>query len=54
MSLVEARKRLQQTESGCELRIGNLESKINELCSIIATYESNSANKETTNNSNKK
>jgi hypothetical protein len=45
VNLMELRDRLHQAEKSSELRIGNLESKINELCSIIANYESNLSNK---------
>jgi len=38
--LCDLRERLSHTENSSELRIGNLEGKINELCTIISKYES--------------
>ena len=37
--LADMRERLSHSQNSSELRIGNLESKINELCSIISTHE---------------
>ena len=39
-SLSDLRDRLEHAQNSSELRIGNLESKINELCTIIAQNES--------------
>lgn len=40
--LSDMRERLQHTQESSELRIGNLEGKINELCTIIAKKETGS------------
>lgn len=37
--IADLRERLSHTQNSSELRIGSLEAKINELCTIISQYE---------------
>lgn len=50
--LVDIRERLQHSQNSSELRIRNLESKINELCLIISKYENGDECLRSNNNSN--
>jgi len=43
--LGDLRDRLSHAENSSELRIGNLEGKINELCTIISKYENGDGQK---------